>query len=190
MKIIFSLICISFMFFSCGPKFYTKKDYSFYNGDFVLDENSPLQTNGFYVLESSWSKRNDSTTKPANFQVYKFFTKGQSNMLLVDSLKNPEEYLTAMQKQLQEYGKNKNEYTLFQGYFKIQDHKIIIQEVNAVLRQFTYRYGYIENNKLIIVKTTTEGNGQFNDKYFTDYFKSTYIFVPFEKANNELAPNW
>ena len=190
MKIIFSLICISFMFFSCGPKFYSKKEYSFYNEDFVLPENSPLQTDGFYVLESSWSKRDDVTTKPVNYQVYKFFKKGQSNVLLTDSLKNPEEYVTAMQKQIQEYGKNKNEYTLFQGYFKLQGNKIIIQEVNAVIRQFSYRYGYVENNKLIIVKTTTDGNGQFNDKYFTDYFKSTYVFVPFEKAEKELIPNW
>lgn len=190
MKITFSLISISIMFFSCGPKFYSKKDYSFYDGKFVLDQNSPLQTDGFYVLESNWSKRDDISTKPTSYQVYKFFNEGQSNVLLVDSLKKPEEYVVAMQKQIQEYGKNKNEYTLFQGYYKLQENKIIIQEVNAVLRQFSYRYGYVENNRLIIVKTTTHGNGQFNDKYFTDYFKSTYIFVPFEKAERELIPNW
>ncbi|MFD2909849.1 hypothetical protein ACFSX9_14010 [Flavobacterium ardleyense] len=190
MKIIFSLICISFMFFSCGPKFYSKKDYTFYDRSFVLNENSALQTNGFYVLESTWSKRDDIIKKPTKFEVYKFFKEGQSNLLLVDSLKTSAEYVAAMQKQFQEYGKNKNEYTLFQGYFKVQESKIIIQEVNVVIRQFTYRYGYIENDKLIMVKSTTEGKGQFNDKYFTDYFKSTYVFVPYEKADAELVPNW
>lgn len=186
----FSYFIMFFFIISCGPKFYFKEDYSFYEENFFLNENTSLRTDGFYVLESQWFKRNDSIIKPKQYEVYKFYKTGQVNFLLLDSLKNSQEYTALMQKQIQEYGKEKNEYTLFQGYYKLQENRIVMQQVNAVTRKFSYLYGFIKENKLVIVNSTIEGKGDFQDSYFQDNYKGTYLFIPSETAEKDLIPNW
>lgn len=175
---------------SCGPKFYYKSDYPFYDSNFILSDNAILRTDGFYVLESKWYKRNDSIEKPNKYEVYKFYKNGQVNFILIDSLKTDKEYSTLMKNQIDEYGKGKNEYTLFQGYYKIQEDKIIIQQVNSVTRNFSYLYGFIEENKLVVVNNTIEGKGSFKDNYFQDNYKATYYFMSSEIAEWSLKPNW
>lgn len=175
---------------SCGPKFYYQSDYPFYNSNFVLDENTLLRTDGFYVLESKWYKRNNTIEKPSKFEVYKFYKTGQVNFILTDSLKNDKEYTSLMRNQIELYGKSKKEYTLFQGYYKIEGNKIVIQQVNSVTRKFSYLYGFIENNKLVLVNNTIEGNGSFNDNYFQDNYKGSYSFFQSENADKDLIPNW
>ncbi len=175
---------------SCGPKFYYKNDYPFYDSNFILSENANLRTDGFYVLESEWYKRKDSLEKPKQIEVYKFFKTGQVNFILIDSLKTDEEYTIIMKNQIELYGKNKKEYTLFQGYYKIEENKIVIQQVNSVTRKFSYLYGFLEENKLTIVNNTIDGKGSFKDNYFQDNYKGSYIFIPSKIAEKNLIPNW
>ena len=189
MKYFFSYLFFVLVLISCGPKFYDKNDFTFYDKNFTLNQNSLLRTDGFYVLGNSWSKRNNDSIKPEKYEVYKLYKTGQSNLILVDSLKASQEYLDLMKEQIKKYGKGKNEYTLSQGYYKLQGNKIVIQSVTTEIRQFNYLYGYLENDKLIIVSGTIDGRGKFKDKYFTDYYKRIYNFVPYEKAD-ELEPNW
>ncbi|NJM79740.1 MAG: hypothetical protein HC854_09155 [Flavobacterium sp.] len=155
-----------------------------------MNENAFLRTDGFYVLESKWYKRNDKLVKPTQYEVYKFYKNGQVNFILLDSLKTDEEYVALMKSQIDEYGKGKNEYTLFQGYYKIQDNKIIIQQVNSVTRKFSYLYGFIEENKFSIVNNTIKGSGSFKDEYFQDNYKGSYSFMPSKIAESILKPNW
>lgn len=184
------LLMMSFFMTSCGPKFYYKDDYSFYKKGFALDEDSFLRTDGFYIPESEWQKKDSSQPKPEKYEVYRFFKTGQVNLILVDSLENNQEYFDAMNSQIDGREKRKQSSTLFQGYYQVKDTKIIIQQVNVSLRRFYYLYGYIEKNKLIFVKKTIEGDGEFREDYFTDTYKANYVFVPYDSLGEDLIPNW
>lgn len=92
-----------FIVVSCVPKFYYKNDYSFY-GKKTFRGNSLLRTDGFYILESEWHKRNDSLVLPDRYRIYKFYNGDQVNHILADSLGNAQEYLETMHRQIEEYG--------------------------------------------------------------------------------------
>jgi len=54
---------------------------------------------------------------------------------------------------------------------------------------------YIESIKNHVESTketeTIDGKGKLEDKYFTDYYKATYRFLPLDKAQIEnLKPGW
>jgi hypothetical protein len=172
---------------SCTPKFYSKNDYSFYKKDFVLDSSSLLKTNGIYVLESSWSDKSGFAKKLPSREFFTFYKTGQANLILSDSLKSNIDYIETIKATTV---LKKSTYTLFQGYFKIEKNKIIIQSVNAPLRQFYYYYGFVENNKLIIVKQTISSKGKFKNKYFVESYKDTYTFIAINNFDVIPVPNW
>lgn len=177
-------------FFSCSKKMYVKDDYTFYDQKFKIDPNSPLRTDGVYVLESIWTK--DSERKADEHQFYKFYKNGQSN-LTVDinhEINSEEEYIESILKQVK--NTNQDEFkTHFESYYKLEGNKIVIQRVSIPRNIFTYNYGFVEKDKLILVKETIDGKGKFDNKYFTDYYKATYKFLPldYEKLEN-LKPGW
>ena len=174
---------------SCGQKFYVKNDFTFWEKNFVLDENSLLKTNGIYVLDAIWSSKNGGEILPIkNNKIYQFYKTGQSNFWFGDGLKSNDDYVLFLEKQ--KIKSSNSQSTLFQGYYKINKNQIIIQNVNVPLKRFNYTYGFIEANKLIIVKEdVVEGNGKFEDKYFTNTYKETYTFKEL-KTMKEAIPNW
>ena len=188
-----TLLVFMFILNSCGQKFYTKQDYSFFDKNFVLNANATLKTDGVYVLQSIWSDENGGVFKTLESpKFYKFYKTGQSNLTLCDkNIKSDQDYVNLVRNGVIDSEKNKKSLgTLFQGYYKLQDNRIVIQSVNAPLRQFTYSYGFVESDKLIIVKKTIEGHGKFDDQYFTNYYKETYLFKPLNNINPDVAPNW
>ena len=175
------------IFTSCGQKVYQKKDYTFYNDVFTLNSNSALKTDGVYVLDHIWTNHNGGTSKkPREHRFYKFYKTGQSNLFLdADTIiKSDEDYSNAVKKDNLERGN-----TLFEGYYKLEGERIIIQSMVVPRKQFEYKYGYLENNTLVIVKATHEGNGKFDNKYFTDYYKEYYIFKPLKEVDS-VIPKW
>lgn len=180
-------ILFMLVFSSCAPKIYQKRDYTFYNKAFNLDSSSLLRTDGVYVLNRIWTDENGGTVKqPQNHLFYKFYNTGQCNLTvdLSNEIKTEKEYQNAVNKDLQ-----KQNNTLFQGYYKISQPKIIIQRKVTPRKLFEYKYGYIEKDTLIIVKSTIEGKGEFDTKYFTGYYKEYYVFVPLQ-IKNEGEPQW
>jgi len=175
------------IFSSCAQKVYKKEDYTFYDTSFRLHASSPLRTDGVYVLDRIWTDENGGTTKqPKDHCFYKFYIQGQCNLTLdpENSIKTKDDYRTAVSKNLSQ---RKN--TLFEGYYKLENNRIILQSVVVPRRQFEYKYGYVENDSLVIVKVTTDGKGKFDDKYFTGYYKEYYVFVPLG-IKNEAEPKW
>ncbi|WP_130736773.1 hypothetical protein [Flavobacterium sp. J27] len=191
MKSLIALLFLVFAFNSCSSKFYSKKDYSFYNQNFELDKESLLKTNGIYVLDSVWSQSSTEIPMEKNIKkvCYIFYKTGQSNMIISEK----EDDLDYKQFVLNDFNRsknNKNVGTLFQGYYKLKNNKIVIEKVNTSLRRFNYSYGYLENEKLIIVKPNSlQGEGNFEDKYFLDTYKEIYTFIPVEDLDS-ILPYW
>ena len=181
------VIMLLAFFYSCTPKIYKKSDYTFYDKTFNLNISSALRTDGIYVLDRIWTDENGETFKePKEHRFYKFYTTGQCNLTLdlSNEIKTKEDYINVVNKDfLIERS------TLFEGYYKLQDNKIVIQRAVVPRRQFEYRYGYVEENSLIIVKSTINGKGKFDDKYFTNYYKEFYVFVPLDIIK-EGEPQW
>lgn len=184
-------IILVFAFDSCSQKFYTKSDYSFYNENFELSEESLLKTNGVYVLESIWSSvDNKINIEKEKESLYIFYRTGQSNMIMMSSTDSVPDYRKIIIDNYNRSKKNKNIGTLFQGYYQLKANKIVIENANSALRRFNYSYGYVENDKLIIVKPNSlQGDGKFEDKYFLQTYKETYVFVPVENLDS-ILPNW
>ncbi|WP_445456827.1 hypothetical protein [Flavobacterium sp. HNIBRBA15423] len=184
-------IILVFAFDSCSQKFYTKSDYSFYNENFELSEESLLKTNGVYVLESIWSSvDNKINIEKEKESLYIFHKTGQSNMIMMSNTDSVPDYRKIIIDNYNRSKKNKNIGTLFQGYYQLKANKIIIENANSALRRFNYSYGYVENDKLIIVKPNSlQGDGKFEDKYFLQTYKETYVFVPVENLDS-ILPNW
>ena len=181
------IIMFLLVFGSCSSKIYQKDDYTFYNKGFNLDGYSLLRTDGVYVLDRIWTNENGATVKqPQNHLFYKFYKTGQCNLTvdISNEIKTKKEYENILRKDLE-----KQENTLFQGYYKISEPKIIIQRRVTPRRLFEYKYGYVEKDTLIIVKSTIEGKGKFDTKYFTEYYKEYYVFVPLQ-IKNESEPQW
>ncbi len=194
-SIVFLLLIVAFVLSGCsifnGVKYYAKSDYSFYNESFELSEESLLKTNGVYVLESIWSSVDDKINREErNKSLYIFHKTGQSNMIMMPSVSSIPDYREVVMKNYNRTENNENIGTLFQGYYRLQGNKIIIENANSALRRFNYSYGYIENNKLIIVKPNSlQGDGKFEDRYFLQTYKEVYVFVPVENLESVL-PNW
>lgn len=175
------------LFFSCAKKIYQKNDYSFYDSNFKLDASSALRTDGVYVLYHIWTDENGGTTKqPQEHRFYKFYATGQSNLTLDPShqIKTEVDYLNSVS---HDFSIKNN--TLFEGYYKLKNDKIIIQSIVVPCRQFEYKYGYTAKDSLIIVKATIEGKGKFDDQYFTGTYKEYYVFMPLD-IKNESDPQW
>lgn len=179
------------LFFSCGQKYFSKADYTFFDKDFVLDPGSELRTDGVYVLSNIWTDENGGTeTKPALHKFYKFYRTGQCNLILDpdEKIKTEHDYKDAVKKALENSRDMRP--TLFEAYYRLKQNKIIIQGIVHPVKQFEYKYGYVYKDRVVIVKATHEGNGKFEDKYFTDYYKEYYSFLPFNSTDNDNGPNW
>lgn len=180
----------SIAFFSCSKKVYVKKDYTLYQENFQLPTDSNLRTDGVYVLESIWTK--DSEKEADEHIFYKFYKTGQSNLTvdLDHEIKTEQDYIKSIKNHI-ESTQNGDFKTHFESYYKVEGNKIVIQRVTIPRNLFTYNYGLLENDKLILVKETIDGKGKLDDKYFTDYYKATYKFLPLDKAQIEnLKPGW
>ncbi|WP_417580973.1 hypothetical protein [Nitrincola sp.] len=194
-SLVFLLLIVAFVLSGCsffdGVKYYTRSDYSFYNESFELSEESLLKTDGVYVLESVWSSvDNEINRKGRNKSLYIFHKTGQSNMIMMPSVSSVPDYREIVMENYNRSEHNENIGTLFQGYYRLQGNRIIIENANSALKRFNYSYGYIENDKLIIVKPNSlQGDGEFEDKYFLQTYKEVYVFVPVENLESVL-PNW
>lgn len=172
---------------SCGEVLYQKSDYSFYESSKVLDRNSVLKTDGVYVLNKIQTGKDGNITKqPKEHRFYKFYPGGQSNLFLdiENKIKTDQDYADAVSKD-----SLKKKKTLFEGYYKLRSPRIIIQDIITPRKQFNYHYGYLENNTLVIVKASHEGNGKFYDKNFTSYYKEYYVFKPLRELDH-IIPQW
>ena len=183
------LILIIFLgvFFSCAKKLYQKNDYTFYKENFKLDASSALRTDGVYVLDHTWTDENGGTTKLSKeHRFYKFYESGQCNLTLdlSDQIKTNEDYINAVS---EDFLVKKN--TLFEGYYILENDKIVIQRAVVPRQQFEYKYGYIKKDSIIFVSATIHGKGKFHDKYFTETYKEYYFFRPLE-IKNDSNPQW
>lgn len=175
------------LYASCTPKIYQKNDYTFYDRTFRLDASSVLRTDGVYVLDHIWTEEHGGTVKsPKEHRFYKFYSTGQCNLTLDLSgdIKSKTQYGNSVSR---DFTLKKS--TLFEGYYKLDNNKIIIQSRVVPRRQFEYKYGYVEQDNLILVKTTTDGKGKFDDRYFTGTYKEYYVFMPLE-IKKESEPQW
>lgn len=183
------MVVVLGIFSSYGQKHFSKGDYTFYDKDFMLPVSSVLRTDGVYVLNRIWTDANGGTEKrPHEHKLYKFYKSGQCNMLLdTDTkLKTVQDYTDAINSNA---GKEQRP-TLFESYYKLKGDRIIIQGIVYPIKQFEYKYGYIAEGVLIIVKATREGKGAFKDAYFTDYYKEYYSFVPLDLIEPDGYPDW
>lgn len=184
------IMLFSIAFFSCSKNVYVKHDYPFYQEKFQLPPGVNLRTDGVYVLETIWSE--NAEKKPTEHIFYTFFETGQSNLTIdINKEINTEnEYIESIKNHIEQTKKNDFK-THFEGYYKVDSNKIVIQSVNVPRRLFVYNYGFIEKDKLILVKETIDGKGKFDDKYFTNYYKATYRFIPLDKTKTKnLIPGW
>jgi len=184
------IMLFSVAFFSCSKKVYVKNDYTLYKENFQLPSNSNLRTDGVYILESIWTK--DSEKKADEHIFYTFYKTGQSNLTvdLDHEIKTEQDYIESIKNHVKST-QDPDFKTHFESYYKVEGNKIVIQRVTIPRNLFTYNYGFLENDKLILVKETIDGNGKLDDKYFTDYYKATYRFLPLDKTQLEnLKLGW
>ena len=186
-----SYLLLFFVLCGCNTqKHYFEKDYSFFNSNFKPDPVSLLRTDGVYVLQKIWTNADGGTERIAtNKQVYKFYNTGQVNLILNTDNRlgtNPD-YVQAFNREIMESTAKKSA-TLFEGYYKSEGNKIVIQRASVPRQIFVYNYGLIEKDTLILVKETITGKGKIKDEYFTDYYKAYYVFVPTQQ--NYIKPNW
>jgi hypothetical protein len=68
--------------------------------------------------------------------MYKFYTNGQVNKVLDinNELKNDSDYANAFNKTISSNSDKKP--TLFEGYYRLKDNKLVIQSVVSATRQF------------------------------------------------------
>ncbi|MGJ1430168.1 hypothetical protein ACR79M_00850 [Sphingobacterium spiritivorum] len=183
-------VCAAFV--ACNSnKFYQKKDYSFYQPDFQLSDTSMLRTDGVYVLQEIWTSQRDSKRSVAanEREIYKFYPTGQVNMVLDldDTLLRKGTYGTAFNNSIADQMVKKSR-TLFQSYYRTEGERLVVQRMNTPLAQFNYTYFTVKKDTLIQVSSTIDGGGQIRDKYYTDYYKAYYIFVPVK--DTFTPPNW
>lgn len=195
MKNKLTIMILLFGLFSCTQKLYVKEDYSLYDKNFFFPENSSLKTNGVYVLESIWTNENGGKERNPNekeHMFYKFYQTGQVNLTvdLDNTIKTEQDYIERINQDFIQYKKGEK-HTLFEGYYKLKGDKIVIQRKVVPRKQYNYRYGYLQDGKLIIVTSTHLGKGEFDEKHFTNFYKETYRFKPFSTAKLESQkPYW
>jgi len=193
MKNKLTIMILLFGLFSCAQKLYVKEDYTLYDKNFVLPATSLLQTNGVYVLESIWTDENgERKPNEKEHMFYKFYKTGQVNLIvdLDNTIKTEQDYIERINQDFQQYKEGKKQ-TLFEGYYKLKEDKIVIQRKVVPRKQFNYRYGYVQDDKLIIVTSTHLGKGEFDEKHFTNFYKETYQFKPLSTAKLENQnPYW
>jgi hypothetical protein len=191
LSISFCLLLLSGLTGCNTQKKYLQKDYSFYNRDFHPDPASLLRSDGVYVQEKIWTNETGGKERiPAERKIYKFYKGGQANIILDPdrSVEMTTDYTKAFNAHIRE-STAKKQRTLFERYYKYEGNKMVIQAVSTPRNQFYYEYALLEKDGLIIVKSTNQGKGEIKDKYYTDYYKEYYRFVPTGESGY-LEPNW
>lgn len=181
------VLFVLILFSSCAKEIYQKADYTFYDQNFKLDNSTSLRTDGVYELKSIWTDEDGGKLKqPEDHRFYKFYPTGQCNLTLDSSfkIKTEKDYADVISK---DFVKQKR--TLFQAYYKFSGDRIVIESRVVQRRQFAYKYGYVKNDSLIIVKAGTHGKGTFADSNFPSYYKEYYVFKPLA-LQNEKQPQW
>ncbi|TCD00527.1 hypothetical protein [Pedobacter psychroterrae] len=174
------LLVLVWLFAGCNfKKYYVRDDYSFYSKEFQLDKASLLQTDGVYLSD----KKEVAT-------IYKFYPTGQVNMLVDPNheLKTDNDYMKAFNRRISDPSPS-GRATLFEGYYRIKDDKVVIQFMNQPRRQFYYSYAYLTKGQLVIVKTTHIGRGKMDEKHYQTNYRAVYQFEP-GSVNGYLPPNW
>ncbi|GGH80792.1 hypothetical protein HNQ91_005387 [Filimonas zeae] len=187
MKHLYLLAALCAAGLACGTKHYQQSQYPFHNPAFTMDTLHGLKTNGVYVLRSIQS--GDSIRQATVHQFYRFYATGQSNLTLDNqhSITTPAGYVNAVRKDAAYTGHG----TLFEGYYRQQGGRMVIQEVTMPLRQFNYRYGYTNQDSLVLVRSTIKGKGRFTEDYFHSNYKEVYLFMPLPAlATDSYRPHW
>lgn len=188
----FQITLIMVAFISCNPyKYYTKKDFEFYQENFQQKGILP-KTQGVYVLEKVWTKRNGyiNDHKYKDYiHFYKFFKTGQQNSYLIPKKEFNSSFSEIVTKEAQNY-KN-GDRTLFQGYYKLKKDYIILENVNSALNNFYYSHGKIENDTLTIISTENSSLKEFDESKLNFLVKHVYVFKSFnDPSYQDIKPNW
>ena len=185
------IVLVAFIMGSCGyQKHYVKTDYSLYLADFKLHASSVLRTDGVYVLQKIWTSQNGGVEHIATERkMYKFYPGGQVNLILdMDHvITSNDAYVKAFNESIIRNEKNKGA-TLFEGYYKIEGARMVVQRMVTPRKLFSYDYFLLEKDSLIQVSSTIEGQGKIQDKHFTNHYKASYTFVP--TTGGYIDPNW
>lgn len=163
-------------------KNYTGSRYSFHNPNFMLDTTLHLRTDGVYIAAKTWTK-NSTATPPKEKLVYKFYKGGQVNMLI-----DQNNELTSAADFVNAFNRENKSTALFKGYFRIEGERLVLQRMVSPRGVLEYNYGWVKNDSLVFVSSTIAGRGKIDDKYFTDYYKAYFVFVP--TAGDYTNPNW
>ncbi|WP_129715403.1 hypothetical protein [Pedobacter sp. SYP-B3415] len=160
--------------------FYQQEDYPFYRQPDNGSSGALLRTDGVYVLQQ---RKGDTATYTKPGRMYKFYPGRQFNMVLGLADSAPADSILKVFNQ--EALKTR---TLFQGYFKNQADRLILQNVHTARRQFNYHYAIIGKDRLIIKASTHQGRGKFSDKYFENGYTEVYHFR--EITGRFADPRW
>ncbi|GGH29796.1 hypothetical protein FAZ19_20170 [Sphingobacterium alkalisoli] len=184
------LLSSSFVLSSCIKRLYQQSDYRLYEKDFTLSSQSLLRTDGVYVLDSIYSS--ETSRAGTTHQFFTFFKSGQANLTLdIDNdIHSPEEYEESVRRHLQSTSSSDRK-TLFEGYFRIDGNRIVIERASVPRNMLVYQYGRLNPNRLEIVSQTIKGKGRLRDRYFKSNYRAVYKFVPLDENQwNELIPGW
>lgn len=81
--------------------------------------------------------------------------------------------------------------TLFQGYFKLKDDHIILENVNAALGKLYYTHGKISEDHLEIISTVNDNIKDFDESKLNYLVIYTYVFKPFDEHDyQEVKVDW
>lgn len=185
------IVLVVFILGSCGyQKHYVKQDYSLYRADFELPASSVLRTDGVYVLQKIWTSEDGGVERTATERkIFKFYPDGQVNLILdLDhDITTNELYVKAFNESILHSEKNKSA-TLFEGYYKVEGQRMVVQRMVTPRKLFSYDYFLLEKDSLIQVSSTIEGRGKIQDKHFTNHYKAKYTFIP--TTDKYIDPNW
>jgi hypothetical protein len=185
------IVSVTFLLVSCGyQKHYVKSDYSLYRSDFKLPVSSALRTDGVYILSKIWTSQDGGVERIAtDRKIYKFYPNGQVNLILdtYHVIKNNEGYVSAFNESIVCSKSNKSA-TLFEGYYNIEERRMVVQRMVTPRKLFSYDYFLLEKDSLIQVSSIIKGRGKIQEKYFTNHYKASYTFVP--TVGDYINPNW
>ncbi|GAA5168755.1 hypothetical protein GCM10025770_29230 [Viridibacterium curvum] len=185
------VVTLQALLVSCSPyKYYVKSDFSFYAEGFLL-ESAVLRTDGVYVLDKVYTQRNGYVTDHSfkgYVHFYKFFKTGQQISYLVPEKEFGGDYLRVVKEHAARAERGR---TLFEGYYKLKDDRIILEGVNAALGNFHYSHGKIGDDRLEIISTASEGIKDFDERNLNYRVVHMYVFKPFnEPSYQEVKVDW
>jgi hypothetical protein len=185
------LMVLCFCLLSCNPyKRYRGGDYSFYDKRPAAGASALLRTDGVYVSDNANSNTGDKSRRPATpKKIYKFYPTGQVNMILdIDGrLTNADDYVEAFNQAIKT-NMARPAATLFEGYYRLQGNKLVLEQVVTPIQQFTYTYAALQPDGIAVYAVTHEGKGNLKDKYYKNGYTAFYKFIPVK--GGFITPDW